>query len=152
MAEVIAFNEKHADRVMPHFGQEIMLQAVEKGPLSEEKYRQALVTNHRLSRDEGIDAALREHNLDAIVEPSGGPSWLTDYVCGDHYVGGSSSPAAVAGYPSITVPAGYVHGLPVGISFVGTAWTEAKLIQYAYAFEQATRVRQPPQFRPTVRS
>jgi amidase len=146
LAEVIAFNEKHADRVMPHFGQEIMLQAVEKGPLTEEKYAQALATNHRLSRDEGIDAALREHRLDAIVEPSGGPSWLTDYVCGDHYVGGSSSPAAVAGYPSITVPAGYIHGLPIGMSFVGTAWTEAKLIQYAYAFEQATQVRQPPQF------
>ncbi len=146
LAEVIAFNERHADRVMPYFGQEIMLQAVEKGPLTEQKYLDALATNHRLSRDEGIDAALRGHNLDAIVEPSGGPSWLTDYVCGNHYVGGTSSPAAVAGYPSITVPTGYVSGLPVGVSFVGTAWTEAKLIQYAYAFEQATRVRRPPQF------
>jgi amidase len=150
LAEVIAFNERHADRVMPYFGQEIMLQAVEKGPLTEQKYLDALATNHRLSRDEGIDAALREHNLDAIVEPSGGPSWLTDTVCGDHYVGGTSSPAAVAGYPSITVPAGYVRGLPVGVSFVGAAWAEAKLIQYAYAFEQATQVRRAPEFLPSV--
>jgi amidase len=146
LGEVIAFNEKHAVQVMPHFGQEIMLQAVEKGPLTEEKYLQALATNHRLSREAGLDAALRKDNLDAIVEPSGGPAWLTDYICGDHYVGGTSSPAAVAGYPSITVPAGYVSGLPVGVTFVGTAWTEAKLIQYAYAFEQATQVRRAPQF------
>jgi amidase len=150
LAEVIAFNERHADRVMPHFGQEIMLQAVEKGPLTEAKYVEALATNHRLARDEGIDAALREHRLDAIFEPSGGPAWLIDYVCGDHYVGGTSSPAAVAGYPSITVPAGFVSGLPVGVSFVGTAWSEARLIQYAHAFEQATRARRSPQFLPTV--
>jgi amidase len=150
LAEVIAFNEKYSDLVMPYFGQEIMLQAVEKGSLTEEKYREALATNHRLSRDEGIDAALRANNLDAIIEPSGGPAWLTDYINGDHYVGGSSSPAAVAGYPSITVPAGYTRGLPVGITFVGAAWTEAKLIRYAYAFEQATQVRRSPQFLPTA--
>ena len=125
--------------------------ANEKGPLTEEKYLQALATNHRLARAEGIDATLEQNTLDAIVEPSGGPAWLTDYIAGDHYTGGSSSPAAVAGYPSITVPAGYVHGLPVGLTFTGAAWSEPKLIQYAYAFEQATRVRQPPQFLPSIR-
>jgi amidase len=150
LAEVMAFNELHADRVMPHFGQELVKLALEKGPLTEEKYLAALAKNHRLARAEGIDAALSQHGLDAIVEPSGGPAWLTDYVNGDHYSGGSSSPAAVAGYPSITVPAGYVRGLPVGMSFVGPAWSEAKLIRYAYAFEQATQVRRPPEFRPSV--
>ncbi len=150
LAEVVAFNEAYAERVMPHFGQELMKQALTKGPLTEEKYLQALATNLRLSREEGIDAALAEHRLDAIVEPAGGPAWLTDHVNGDHYTGGTSSPAAVAGYPSITVPAGYVRGLPVGISFVGTAWTEPALIRYAYAFEQATRVRRPPEFLRTI--
>lgn len=146
MAEVMAFNEAHADRVMPYFGQEHVKQALEKGPLSEEKYLQALATNHRLSQAEGIDAALAKDNLDAIIEPSGGPAWLTDHVNGDHYTGGTSTPAAVAGYPSITVPAGYVRGLPVGMSFVGPAWSDARLIRYAFAFEQATKVRRPPEF------
>jgi amidase len=150
LAEIIAFNERHADRVMPYFGQELMAMAEAKGSLTEEKYLQALATNHRLARDAGIDATLQKHGLDAIVAPSGGPAWLTDYVCGDHYGGGSSSPAAVAGYPSITVPAGYVFGLPVGISFIGAAWTEPALIQFAYAFEQATLARRPPEFRASV--
>jgi amidase len=150
LADVIAFNEAHADRVMPRFGQELMKKAQEKGPLVEEKYLQALAADRRLAREEGIDAALAQHRLDAIVEPSGGPAWLTDYINGDHYTGGSSSPAAVAGYPSITVPAGYVRGLPVGISFVGAAWTEPKLIRYAYAFEQATQVRRAPEFPLTI--
>ena len=122
-----------------------------KGPLTEEQYLQALATNHRLARTEGIDATLEQNSLDAIVEPSGGPAWLTDYIAGDHYTGGTSTPAAVAGYPSITVPAGYVYGLPVGLTFTGPAWSELKLIRYAYAFEQATRVRQPPQFLTSVR-
>lgn len=150
LAEVIAFNETHRDAVMPTFGQELMLLAQEKGPLTEEKYLNALATNHRLARDKGIDATLRQHALDAIVAPSGGPAWLIDHVCGDHYGSGSSSPAAVAGYPSITVPAGYVWGLPVGISFIGPAWSEPILIGYAYAFEQATQVRRPPAFAATV--
>lgn len=151
LADVIAFNEAHADRVMPYFDQELMRMAVAKGPLTDEPYLQALATNHRLARTEGIDATLAQNSLDAIVEPSGGPAWLTDYIAGDHYTGGTSTPAAVAGYPSITVPAGYVYGLPVGLTFTGPAWSESKLIRYAFAFEQATRVRQPPQFLTSVR-
>ena len=122
-----------------------------RGPLTDEKYLRALADCRRLARDEGIDATLAKHQLDAIVAPSGGPAWLTDYVNGDHYVGGSSTPAAVAGYPSITVPAGYVCGLPVGISFIGAAWSEPALIRYAYAFEQATQVRRAPAFATSVR-
>ncbi len=150
LGEVMAFNEAHAAETMPHFGQELIKMALERGSLTDEKYLQALATNHRLSRAEGIDAALNQHGLSAIVEPSGGPAWLTDYVNGDHYTGGTSAPSAVAGYPSITVPAGYVRGLPVGITFAGTAWSEKQLIRYAYAFEQATQVRRPPTFLPTV--
>ncbi len=151
LAGVIAFNEAHADRVMPYFGQELMHMAGEKGPLTEEKYLRALATNHRLARTEGLDATLAQNSLDAILEPSGGPAWLTDYIAGDHHTGGNSSPAAVAGYPSITVPAGYAHGLPIGLTFTGAAWSEPALIQYTYAFEQATHVRQPPQFLPSLR-
>lgn len=150
LADVIAFNEAHREKVMPTFGQEIMLKAHEKGPLTEEKYLAALATNHRLARDEGIDATLREHGLDAIVAPSGDPAWPIDHVCGDPDGEGSSTLAAVAGYPSITVPAGYVWGLPVGISFIGAAWSESKLIRFAYAFEQGTQIRRPPQFQATV--
>ncbi len=150
LANVIAHNEANRDRVMPHFGQEHMLMAQACGPLTDEKYLRALADCRRLARDEGIDATLAKHHLDAIVAPSGGPAWLTDYVNGDHYVGGSSTPAAVAGYPSITVPAGYVCGLPVGISFIGPAWSEPALIRYAYAFEQATQVRRSPEFRANV--
>ena len=119
--EVIAFNDRHHQLVMPFFGQERMLKAQEKGPLSEEAYQKALETSHRLARTEGIDAALQKHRLDAIVAPSGGPAWLIDTINGDCGAGGSSSPAAVARYPNITVPAGDIHGLPVGISFMGTA-------------------------------
>ena len=150
LAEVIAFNEANRDRVMPYFGQEIMLMAQDRGPLTDEKYVRALADCRRLARDEGIDATLAKHQLDAIVAPSGGPAWLTDYVNGDHYAGGSSTPAAVAGYPSITVPAGYVCGLPIGISLIGPAWSEPALIRYAYAFEQATQVRRAPEFRPSI--
>lgn len=150
LADVIAYNEAHRETVMPSFGQERMLMAQEKGPLTDAKYLEALATSRRLARDEGIDATLREYSLDAIVAPSGGPAWLTDHICGDLYNGGSSSPAAVAGYPSITVPAGYVWGLPVGISFIGPAWSESALIRYAYAFEQATMTRRPPGCMATV--
>ncbi len=150
LEEVIAFNDKNAGRVMPYFGQETMLAAQAKGPLTEQAYRDALASNHRLARDEGIDKTLREHRLDAIVAPSGGPACLTDLVRGDYGHGGSSSPAAVAGYPSITVPAGYIFGLPIGISFIGAAWSEPVLIKLAYAFEEATQVRKPPKFPPSA--
>lgn len=148
--DVIDFNEKNRDREMPYFGQETMIKAAEKGPLTELKYRQALAKNHRLTREQGIDAMLRAHRLDAIVAPTGGTPWLTDWINGDHFSGGFSSGAAVAGYPHLTVPAGYSFGLPVGISFFGAAWSEAKLIKLAHAFEQATKHRRAPKFLPTV--
>lgn len=150
LAELIEFNQEHREREMPYFGQDIFVQAQEKGSLAEQEYRDALAKNQRLSRAEGVDAVLKEHRLDAILAPTGGPAWLTDLVVGDHFGGGSSRPAAVAGYPSVTVPAGYVFGLPVGISFIGTAWSEPALLKFAYAFEQATRVRRAPRFLPTV--
>jgi amidase len=150
LAELIEFNEKHRERVMPYFGQELIEQAEAKGPLTEEKYLKALAECRRLSREAGLDAVLSEHRLDALLAPSGGPAWLTDWANGDHYSGGSSSPAAVAGYPNITVPAGQIFGLPVGISFMGGAYQEPKLIRLAYAFEQATLARKEPDFRASV--
>jgi amidase len=150
LKEIIEFNEKNAERVMPYFGQELMIEAEAKGPLTEKAYFKALETSQRLARDEGIDAMLQKHNLDAIVAPSGGPAWLTDLVNGDHYSGGGVSSPAVAGYPHITVPAGLIFGLPVGISFFGGAYQEPVLLRLAYAFEQALAARQPPRFLPTV--
>jgi amidase len=151
LAEVIAFNEAHAAVEMPYFGQELFVKAQSKGPLTDQAYLDALKRNRRLSRAQGIDAILGQHRLDAIVAPTGGPAWLTDCLTGDHFGGGSSTPAAVAGYPSITVPAGFAFGLPVGISFMGRAWSEPVLIRLAYSYEQAARIRQPPRFLPSAR-
>ncbi|MFI5184429.1 MAG: amidase [Vicinamibacteria bacterium] len=150
LADVIAFNEAHRKEEMPYFGQELFLKAQEKGALTDKAYRDALEKNRRLSRTEGIDAVMDNYRLDAIVAPTGSPAWVTDLVNGDHFARDSSSPAAVAGYPNITVPAGFVFGLPVGISFIGRAWSESVLIRLAYAFEQATHVRRAPRFLPTA--
>jgi amidase len=135
---------------MPYFGQDLMIKAKAKGPLTSKDYLDALEKDHRLARTEGIDAVLAKYHLDALVAPTAGPAWCTDLISGDHVGGGSSTPAAVAGYPNINVPAGYAWGLPVGISFFGAANSEALLIKLAYAFEQATHHRRPPEFRPTA--
>jgi amidase len=150
LADLIAFNEAHRDREMPYFEQEIFEKAEEKGPLTDSAYSEARAECLRLTRDEGIDKAVAEHSLDAIVGPTGGPAWVTDLVNGDHFGGGSSRAAAVAGYPNVTVPAGFIFGLPVGLSFIGPAWSEPKLLAIAYAFEQATKVRRAPRFQPTA--
>jgi amidase len=153
MEDVIRFNEENKERVMPYFGQGYMLAAQEKKSLKSEKYLAALKKNHRLARREGVDAVMKEHRLDALVCPSGGPAWMIDLVNGDAPAWDveSTSLAAVAGYPHITVPAGYIFGLPIGISFFAQAWQEPKLIRYAYAFEQAAKVRKPPQFLPAAK-
>jgi len=150
LADVIAFNEKHRDREMPYFGQDIFIKAEAKGPLTEKAYLDALANDVKQSRAEGIDAVMDKSQLDALVAPTSGPAWLTDLIDGDHDSGGSSTPAAVAGYPNINVPAGFVRGLPVGISFFGRAYSEPTLIRIAYAFEQATRFRRGPRFLPTI--
>jgi amidase len=150
LADVIAFNEAHRAEEMPYFGQELLLRAQEKGPLGIPAYREALEKNRRLARAEGIDAVMDQHKLDALVAPTGGPAWTTDLVNGDHFSGGSSTPAAVAGYPNVNVPAGEIFGLPVGISFMGRAWSEPTLLRLAYAFEQATHHRRSPRFLATA--
>ena len=150
LKEIIEYNEKNRQSEMPYFGQETFLKSEAKGPLTSKEYLDALKTCRRLSRKEGIDAIMSKFNLDALVAPTDGPAWLTDLITGDHFIGGSSTAAAVAGYPSITVPAGFVFGLPVGISFFGRAWSEPTLIKLAYAFEQATRSRRTPRFLTTA--
>ncbi|HEY2963682.1 MAG TPA: amidase [Pyrinomonadaceae bacterium] len=150
LKDIIAFNERNRDREMPYFGQDIMEKAEAKGPLTSKAYIQALRKNHLLTRTQGIDFVMRKHRLDALIAPTGGPPWPTDWLNGDHFTGGYSSASAVAGYPHITVPAGYVFGMPVGLSFFGGAYSEAKLIKMAYAFEQATKARKAPKFLPTA--
>jgi len=150
LADVIAFNTREAASTMPWFGQDTLEAAQAKGGLDSAEYTKALADAKRMAGPEGIDAALAAHDLDALLAPSNGPAWLTDPVNGDSFGGGSSQPAAVAGYPNITVPAGFVHGLPVGVSFFGAAWSEPTLIGIARGFEQARRARQPPTLRASV--
>jgi amidase len=146
LKDIIDFNEKNRAREMPYFGQDIMIKAQAKGPLTTKAYREALRKNQLLTRSQGIDLVLKKNRLAALVAPTGGPPWPTDWINGDHFAGGYSSASAVAGYPHITVPAGYVFGLPVGISFFGAANSEPVLAQIAWAFEQATKARKPPRF------
>ena len=146
LADLIAFDAAEREREMPWFDQELFVQSQARGDLGDKVYKDALAKSKALAGPQGIDAALQKDKLDALVAPTGGPAWLTDWVNGDHFGGGSSSPAAVSGYPAITVPAGFVHGLPIGLTFFGTAWSEPGLIRLAYAFEQATHARQPPRF------
>jgi len=151
LADVIAFNAKNAGRELRYFGQEIMEQAQKKGPLTEKKYRDELANNRLLMGAKGIDATITKHKLDALVAPTQGPAGLIDLVNGDPGGGGSfTSPAAVAGYSHVTVPMGSVRGLPVGLSFVGRAWSEATLLKLAYAFEQAAPARKKPTYAATV--
>ncbi len=150
LAELIEWNKANADRAMPLFGQEIFEAAQAKGPLTDRAYLDARAKARRLAGEEGLLATLREHRLDAIVAPSMSPAWLTDPVLGDHFVGAGYGMAAVAGTPSITVPSGESHGLPLGLTFMGPAWGEPGLIGVAHAFEQLTHARQPPRFLPTV--
>jgi amidase len=151
LADVIAFNDAHKETELPYFGQETFIQAQEKGPLTDDAYIEALAHCRRLSRAEGADVTFAKDKLDALVAPTGGPAWLIDLVNGDCSAGGgNSSIAAVAGYPTITVPVGYSFGLPVGMSFIGKPWTEATLIKLAYAYEQAAKPRRAPRFLPTA--
>ena len=151
LQDIIEFNERNHEKELPYFGQDLFLKSQAKGPLTEKEYLDALAKNHQLARTDGIDAVMDQHKLDAIIGPTGGPAWITDLITGDHFGGGSSNAAAVAGYPNINVTAGFISGLPVGISFFGRAWSEPTLIKIAYAFEQATKARHSPQFLASVK-
>jgi amidase len=146
LADIIKFNDANRTTEMPHFGQDLFIKAEEKGPLTTKIYLDALAKNQRLARQQGIDAVAARFKLDAFIAPSRTPAWLTDLVNGDSSSNSCAGLAAVAGYPHITLPMGYVHGLPVGISFFGSAYSEPKLISLAYAFEQMTKFRRPPRF------
>jgi amidase len=150
LKDLIAYNEKNRDREMPFFGQELFIQAEAKGPLTDAAYLKARADCVRLSRQDGIDALLAKYKLDAIVSLTSGPACLTDHVDGDSDTGGCTTPAAVAGYPHITVPAGFYRGLPIGLSFFGAAWSEPTLIKLAYAWEQQMNARRKPAFLPGV--
>jgi amidase len=146
LKDLVAFNESHRDQELRYFGQELLVRAAAKGALTDARYLEARARCLRLAREEGLDALFARLGLDAVVAPTGGPAWPVDLVNGDHLLGSSTTPAAVSGYPSITVPAGLAFGLPVGITFIGRAWSEPTLVRLAYAFEQATRNRKPPRF------
>ena len=150
LEKLIVFNRKHERTEMPHFGQDIFESSQAKGPLTDKAYREALKKNWKLSREDGIDGVMTKHKLDVLIAPTEGPAWLTDFVGGDHFRTKSTSAAAIAGYPSITVPMGNVHGLPVGLSFFGQAWSEPKLIEAAFAFENSTPHRKKPTFPTSV--
>ncbi|MFI5236048.1 MAG: amidase [Gemmatimonadales bacterium] len=150
LAEIIKFNDDHKDTVMPWFGQETFLKAEARGPLTEKKYLAARAKCVKLSRAQGIDAALAKDQLDALIAPTGNPAWTTDLVNADHFTGSSSTPAAVAGYPSITVPMGSISGLPVGLSFIGRAWSEGTMLRLGYAFVACSKARQAPRFLPAL--
>jgi amidase len=151
LKEIIDFNDRNRQKEMPYFGQDVFLKAEAKGPLTEKEYLDALEKGHRMARTEGIDAVMNKNQLDAIVAPTGGPAWIIDLINGDYSAGGSSSVAAVAGYPNISITAGFVDGLPVGISFFGKAWSEPRLLKVAYGFEQATKARKAPAFLSTIK-
>ena len=148
--DIIEFNKNNAASEMPWFGQEIFELAQSKGDLNTPEYLEALKDAKSFTGKEGIGAIMDKHKLDALIAPTNGPSWTIDWVNGDHFTGGSSSPAAISGYPNISVPMGFVHGLPVGISFFGRAWSEPVLLKLAYAFEQATLHRKAPDFKETI--
>jgi amidase len=150
LEDIITFNDQNREKEMPYFGQDLFLKAEAKGNLTSKEYTEALASNQKLSRKEGIDAVMDQNQLDAIVAPTGSPAWLSDLANGDHTPGGSSNAAAVAGYPDITVPAGFVFGLPIGISFFGRAWSEPTLLKIAFGFEQTTQIRKAPQFLTTI--
>jgi amidase len=150
LQDIVRFDLENAAAEMRWFGQDLFEKAVAKGGLDAPAYTSALATCRRLAREEGIDAALAAHKVDALVAPTGGPAWISDFVNGDHVTGSASSPAAVAGYPSITVPSGELDGLPLGVCFFGPAWSEPRLLAVAAAFEAATRARRPPTYRQTV--
>ena len=146
LADLIEFNKKNPETELKWFGQEILESAEKTNGLEEPVYLEALAKVRKLTREKGIDLLMDQHQLNALIAPTNGPAWTIDWVNGDHFGGGSSEPAAISGYPAITVPAGFVHGLPVGISFFGRAWSEPTLIKLAFAFEQATKHRRAPGF------
>ena len=151
LADIIRFNEENAEAEMPYFGQERLIASEARGPLTDQVYRDAVRAIQRGNREDGIDALMDRHELDAIIAPTMGPAWKTDHIIGDTLTGGSSAgPAAIAGYPDISVPMGFMDGLPIGLSFFGRRWSEPTLIRAAYAFEQATNHRRPPSFAVTL--
>jgi amidase len=151
LAELIRFNDTHREQEMPFFGQERLIMSEATTSLDDPVYRNAVATIQRMSRADGIDAVMDRYRLDALVAPTTAPGWLIDHIRGDRFDGGDSAgTAAIAGYPDVTVPMGFVAGLPVGVSFFGRAWSEPKLLKVAYAYEQVTKRRQPPRFPATA--